>query len=152
LSALPGRIINYKSDYCMNFKINYLQHIGIPVSDLKASETFYKRLGFENVMSSGFDYNGGKGTVAMMQRGKMVIEIYQMPESELPEIRKRTHGHIDHIAFDVPDIDETFSELKAASFDIIEEAPVFLPFWSSGCRYFNILGPDGERLEFNQIL
>jgi len=21
-----------------------------------------------------------------------------------------------------------------------------------GCKYFNILGPDGERLEFNQIL
>jgi lactoylglutathione lyase len=27
-----------------------------------------------------------------------------------------------------------------------------LAFWSKGCKYFNILGPDGERLEFNQIL
>jgi lactoylglutathione lyase len=27
-----------------------------------------------------------------------------------------------------------------------------LPFWKNGCKYFNITGPDGERLEFNQIL
>ncbi len=24
--------------------------------------------------------------------------------------------------------------------------------WSHGCKYFTILGPDAERLEFNQIL
>ena len=24
--------------------------------------------------------------------------------------------------------------------------------WKNGCKYFNVLGPDGERLEFNQIL
>ena len=39
-----------------------------------------------------------------------------------------------------------------AGFKVIEEAPVFLPFWKNGCKYFNITGPDGERLEFNQIL
>jgi len=42
--------------------------------------------------------------------------------------------------------------LKETSIHIIEEQPVFLPFWEKGCKYFNILGPDGERLEFNQIL
>jgi len=42
--------------------------------------------------------------------------------------------------------------LKDASFHIFEEKPVFLSFWAKGCRYFNILGPDGERLEFNQII
>ena len=31
-------------------------------------------------------------------------------------------------------------------------AKVFLPFWKNGCNYLNITGPDGERLEFNQIL
>lgn len=136
----------------MSLKINHIQHIGIPVTDLKISEAFYKRLGFENVMASAFDYNGGKGKVAMMQQGTMIIEIYQMPESELNEIRNRKNGHIDHIAFDVPDIDVAFTELGNASFHIIEEAPVFLPFWEKGCKYFNILGPDGERLEFNQVL
>ena len=135
----------------MNFKINHIQHIGIPVTDLERSETFYKKLGFKNVMGSDFEYNGGKGKVAMMQRDDMILEIYQMPEKELAEIKNRKDGHIDHIAFDVDDIDAAFKELKSASFNILEEQPVFLPFWENGCRYFNILGPDGERLEFNEI-
>ena len=53
---------------------------------------------------------------------------------------------------DVPDIDETFSVLKTAGYDLVEPEPVFLAFWKNGCRYFNMIGPDGERLEFNQIL
>jgi 4-hydroxyphenylpyruvate dioxygenase-like putative hemolysin len=104
------------------------------------------------VMASGFEHNGEKGSMAMMQQGAMIIEIYQMPPKELEEVRSRGNGHIDHIAFDVSDIDEAFIELKNAGFNVIEEAPVFLPFWKNGCRYFNITGPDKERLEFNQIL
>jgi catechol 2,3-dioxygenase-like lactoylglutathione lyase family enzyme len=136
----------------MNFKINHLQHTGIPVTDLYSSETFYKKLGFKNVMASDFEHNGGKGSMAMMQQGEMIIELYQMPLKELGEIRNRSNGHIDHIAFDISNIEEAFTELKAAGFNVMEEAPVFLPFWKNGCRYFNITGPDGERLEFNQIL
>jgi lactoylglutathione lyase len=50
------------------------------------------------------------------------------------------------------DIDQAYRELKDGGFRLIEKAPVFLPFWKNGCKYFNITGPDGERLEFNQIL
>jgi lactoylglutathione lyase len=82
----------------------------------------------------------------------MIIEIYQMPENDLNEIRNRSNGHIDHIAFDVPDIENAFNLLKENGFNVIENEPVFLPFWENGCRYFNISGPDGEKLEFNQIL
>ena len=88
----------------------------------------------------------------MMKLDEMIIELYQMPEAELKEIRERGNGHIDHIAFDVDDIDSVFKEIKSASFNILEEQQVFLSFWKKGCKYFNITGPDGERLEFNQIL
>ena len=87
-----------------------------------------------------------------MQLNDIIIELYQMPKFELPEISGRSNGHIDHIAFDVDDIDQTFSILKNASFHILEEKPIYLPFWKNGCKYFNIIGPDGERLEFNQII
>lgn len=136
----------------MNFKLNHIQHIGIPVTDIKISEVFYERLGFKNVMATTFEYNGDKGNVAMMKLNEMIIELYQMPEAELKEIRQRKNGHIDHIAFDVDDIDKTFEELKNNSFNVLEDKPVFLSFWKKGCKYFNITGPDGERLEFNQIL
>lgn len=136
----------------MNIKLNHIQHIGIPVTSIKTSETFYEKLGFKNVMATTFQYNKGTGYVVMMKMNDMIIELYQMPEAELKEIRERRNGHIDHIAFDVDDIDNTFKELKNNSFNVLEEAPVFLSFWKNGCRYFNITGPDGERLEFNQIL
>ena len=34
----------------------------------------------------------------------------------------------------------------------IDNITTHLSFWKNGCNYFNITGPDGERLEFNQIL
>jgi catechol 2,3-dioxygenase-like lactoylglutathione lyase family enzyme len=133
-------------------KLNHIQHTGIPVTNIEVSEAFYERLGFKNVMASSFEYNGGKGKVVMMQLNKMIIELYQMPGKELEEIRNRKNGHIDHIAFDVDDIDIVFADLKSDGFNVLEQQPVFLSFWKNGCKYFNITGPDGERLEFNQIL
>jgi lactoylglutathione lyase len=136
----------------MELALNGFQHLGIPVTDLERSVAFYRRLGFEPVMSSDFDLNGDKGKMSMLQRGEMIIELYQFPPAELAEIKTRKDGHIDHMAFDVSDVDATYQWMKAEGFAPIEPAPVFLPFWKNGCRYFNIAGPDGERLEFNQIL
>ena len=135
----------------MNLKINHLQHIGLPVTDLKASRAFYEKLGFVSSMDSDFD-QGGRGSVSIMKRGGITFELYQMPEAQLQEIRTRKDGHIDHIAFDVDNIDETFAMLRAAAFSVVEPEPVLLPFWKNGCRFFNVIGPDGERLGFNQIL
>ena len=39
----------------MNLNINHIQHIGIPVTDIKVAEDFYEKLGFKNVMASTFD-------------------------------------------------------------------------------------------------
>lgn len=136
----------------MNLKINRLQHIGFPIADIEISQTFYERLGFQNVMHSTFIHHGSEGKVAMMKREETIIELYQMPEPELGSVKQRKDGRIDHIAFDVDDIDETFALLKKEGFSIIEDRPVYLNFWEKGCKYFYILGPDGERLEFCQIL
>lgn len=136
----------------MTVEINHLQHIGIPVTNIGVSAAFYGKLGFHEATRSAFDHNNGKGKMMMMKLKDIIVELYELPSEELAEIRQRKDGHIDHITFDVSDIDQTFSALKEAGFHIIEDKPVYLPFWEKGCRYFNILGPDGERLEFNQIL
>jgi len=132
--------------------IRRLQHIGLPVTSLAASTAFYQRLGFTVAMRSTFPHPEGTGHVAMLQLADITLELYEFPAAALPEVRARRDGHLDHIAFDVPDIDAAFAALTAAGLTPLEPAPVFLPFWTNGCRYFNILGPDGERLEFNQIL
>jgi catechol 2,3-dioxygenase-like lactoylglutathione lyase family enzyme len=132
--------------------INSLQHVGIPATDIRKSAAFYSGLGFSNVMEASFLQHGEPGTCIMMQRDKIIIELYQLPEPELTGIRNRRDGHVDHVAFDVPDVEHTFEVLKKAGYTVLEPAPVFLQFWKNGCKYFNIAGPDGERLEFNQVL
>lgn len=136
----------------VNITINRLQHAGIPVSNLRVSEEFYSGLGFTNIMESEFILEGKSGICIMMENNGAVIELYQLPDYMIDEIKMRKDGHVDHIAFDVDDVDSTFETLKNASYIILEDKPVQLSFWKNGCKYFNILGPDGEKLEFNQIL
>jgi len=136
----------------MDLKINRLQHVGLPITDIEASQTFYEKLGFHRAMNTTFDHEGALGQVSMMQRGDIVLELDQMAEPELSRVKQRGDGRIDHVAFDVDDIDATYALLKSEGFAIIEDQPVFLNFWARGCKFFNLLGPDGERLEFCQIL
>jgi len=133
-----------------NFK--GLQHLGIPVTDLETSVGFYSRLGFSRILATHVDEEHGRVLVAFMEQRGDIIELYQVTDQEREEVRSRSDGHIDHIAFDVADVDEAFQELKSAGFDMVQEEPVFLDFWKRGCKYFAIRGPDGEKLEFNQIL
>ncbi len=45
---------------------------------------------------------------------ELKINHIQHPKSLLPDIRKRRGGHIDHVAFNVDDIDTAFQTLKTA--------------------------------------
>jgi catechol 2,3-dioxygenase-like lactoylglutathione lyase family enzyme len=132
--------------------IHRIQHIGIPAHDLEVSIPFYERLGFENVMESPFEFDGGFGTCVMMKNHEVIVELYQMPEKQLSEIKARSNGHVDHFAIDVADVDHAFETLKKAGFEILESTPTFLQFWKNGTRFFNVKGPSGEIIEFNQIL
>jgi catechol 2,3-dioxygenase-like lactoylglutathione lyase family enzyme len=71
----------------------------------------------------------------------------------MDEITARRDGHIDHIALNVLDIEAAYAEIRAAGLEILEpDVPVFLPFWAHGVKFFTVRGPDGEKVEFNQIL
>lgn len=131
---------------------NGLQHIGIPVTEIQRSVTFYRRLGFQPVMEKTFPEGDGETTAFMMQRAGVLLELYQPPASQCEALRNRSDGPVDHIAFAVTDIQAAFDEMQADGQTIIEAGPVHLDFWENGCKYFAIRGPDGEKLEFNQIL
>jgi len=132
----------------MNLKLNHIQHIGLPVTNLKTSEAFYQKLGFTNVMASGFDYHGARGSVAMMRRGSMIFELSKCPKhnSQKSALEQTATSTTSHLTWTTST--KLFAALKCAAFTIVEDVPVFLPFWNKGCKYFFILGPDGERLEF----
>jgi lactoylglutathione lyase len=129
-----------------------LQHLGLPVTDISRSEAFYSQLGFRAVMKTELPADGGAVKVVMMELKGFVLELYQLVGNELAEVRARADGHIDHFSMDVQDIDRAFEEVRTSGLTTLEDAPVFLPFWDKGVRYFNVRGPDGEKVEFNQII
>ena len=90
--------------------------------------------------------------VIMMELKGFVLELYQLVGDELAEVRGRVDGHIDHLALDVQDIERAFEDMRARGLTILEDAPVFLPFWDKGVKYFSVRGPDGEKVEFNQMI
>jgi lactoylglutathione lyase len=130
-----------------------LQHLGLPVTNLERSKAFYAQLGFAETLRTEIQEESDVIQVAMMEHENFTIELYELGQSERQEIAKRADGHIDHVALNVLDIEKAYTEIKSAGLEILEEnAPVFLPFWEHGVKYFTVRGPDGEKVEFNQIL
>ena len=145
----------YQEDQAVLRKGNLkgLQHLGIPVTNLERSKEFYAQLGFVEVMRTDLTGAAEPTWVAMMQHEGLMIELYQFGPEQRQAIAQGIDGHIDHMALDVLDIELAYHEICAAGLEIIEEgAPVYLPFWDHGVKYFTIRGPDGEKVEFNQIL
>lgn len=123
-------------------RIRGMQHIGLPTNDMKATIAFYESLGFEIATRH---INNGEDVV-FLTLGNVCVETYENGQAV------GIHGAIDHICLDVDDIEKTWEEAKALGLNIIDPEINFLPFWANGVRFFNVLGPNGEKVEFGQIL
>jgi len=157
LTASNGEKIefNQRLDLDPNRRENNLNgwsHLGIPVTDISRSEAFYQQFGFEIVMQAVIPVEDQEIKASMMLFNDFTLEFYQLLPPDLEEIRNRKDGFIDHVALDVKDVDRAFEELKSAGLTPLEDEPVELPFWENGVKYFFVRGPDGEKIEFNQVL
>ncbi len=123
-------------------RIRGMQHIGLPTNDMKATIAFYESLGFEIATRH---INNGEDVV-FLTLGNVCIETYENGQAV------GIHGAIDHICLDVDDIEKTWEEAKALGLNFIDTEINFLPFWANGVRFFNVLGPNGEKVEFGQSL
>ena len=117
-----------------------LQHIGLPTNDYDKTVAFYTALGFEVAFET---VNNGE-KVAFLKLGDLVFETYQN--------FKAVHmtGAVDHVAINVTDVEEARRIADRMNLNVIEEGQ--LPFWENGVKYFTILGPNDEKIEFNQYL
>lgn len=127
----------------LNKHITGLQHIGIPTADVKNTVRYYEQLGFSCYWQS--DPKSGMD-VAFLELGSCKIEAYH---SGSPELK---NGSIDHIALNVTDIESVFSDIKAKGLQMLDSEINSLPFFKKGVRFFTILGPNAEKIEFNQII
>ena len=137
----------------MNIKENVtgLQHLGIPAVDLEESISWYtKLLGFELIEEKNLTEKSCHA--AFVKKGNLVIELYQEDEAARAEVAARKHGHIDHLALNVQDVKAAFEEMKASGCTMLDTEINSLPFFENGVAWFTVLGPSGEKVEFNQFL
>ena len=126
----------------VNDFVTGIQHIGIPTNDIEKTQRFFKSLGFTEAYTA--DNNGEK--VAFLKLKNIVIETYQNGDAA------EQLGAIDHIALDVTDIEKTYEAVRKLGYTELENGIQFLPFWDHGVRFFTILGPNKEKVEFSQML
>lgn len=124
-------------DFCTG-----IQHIGIPTSNIEETIAFYEQLGFHVALQT----KNGDEAVAFLQLNNLVIETYENKSAVMQA------GAVDHIALDVKNIDALFEVVKAKHFQLLDEQVNSLPFWEHGVRFFTILGPNKEKIEFCERL
>jgi catechol 2,3-dioxygenase-like lactoylglutathione lyase family enzyme len=118
-----------------------IQHIGLPTNDMEATIAFYKKLGFELVHEKVIDCR-----VCFLRMHNLVIESYENKQAVLKS------GAIDHIAIDCTNIEAAFEEAKKLGLHFTEEKIESLPFWKNGVKFFKVIGPNAELIEYCQIL
>lgn len=130
----------------MNIRKNItgVQHIGIPTNDIEKTIEFYTSLGFEIAL---FTLNeAANEKVAFLRLGNLVIETYENMAAAMK------NGAIDHIALDVKNIDELFEEVRTTGYHLLDDEVQSLPFWENGVKFFTIVGPNEEKIEFCERL
>ena len=121
-----------------------LQHVGLPTNDMGQTIAFYEGLGFENVYKTVNEAAGER--VAFLRLGNLTMEAYENKQAVMAS------GAIDHIAIDVKDIEGCYGAARQQGYEIVSNGIEALPFWGNGVRFFIILGPNKERIEFNEML
>lgn len=146
-------------ELCHNCSINYgyrtgLQgwsHLAIKVSNLQASISFYENLGFSKAGEGYLDTPDGRLYIGFVDNHGFQLELIQLTGAGLEKLKSRGNGRIDHVALSVKDAKEAFYEAKKSGCHVLDLFLKELPFFEHGIRYFTILGPDGEKIELNQI-
>ena len=120
-------------------------HIGLGVNDLDASVKWYMDvLGFE--LTGAFTTPQGE-PVRFLKSGDLVYEIFT------PVGGVDAPGKIDHFSFESDDIEADYAYCVAQGYPFEEEGIQCIPtFWKNGIKYFKIMSPTGEPVEFCQIL
>lgn len=117
--------------------ITKAEHIGIMVTDLDRSISFYQDiLGLELVERR----NNNGVEIAFFRVGDVEIELVAGSKAAY----EVTDGVVNHLAFTVTDLDAAMQTLREKEVKLDTPQPV--PIWD-GMRVAFFRGPDGEKLE-----
>lgn len=121
-----------------------LDHLGMAVDNVEAAKEFYTTV-LGGVIEGTFYCEGDPNPVYFIRVGKTLYEIYQEP------VPADARGKIDHVAYVSEDIEKDYAFCCEQGYTIATNGIEAIPtFWENGCRYFKILSPTGEQVEFSQ--
>ena len=126
-----------------------LAHVGFTVTDIQVSKQFYcDVLGFDLTYEYALAKESGDVKLAFLSCGDCAIELVEPPNSQ-----PRTAGPVDHLSLRVRDIDTVKAALDARGVQFETETIHHVTdLFPNGSRWIFFRGPDGERLEINEIL
>ena len=123
-----------------------LDHIGLAVDNVTAAKDWYVSV-LGGTVEGTFYCEGDPNPVFFVRVGETLYEMYQ------EEIPAGARGKIDHIAYVSDDVERDYRFALEKGYTVTTDGIEALPtFWAHGCRYFKILSPTGEQVEFSQIL
>ena len=109
----------------------------------KPCSTRCRSLGFECL---GI-YPNGEDRCTFLRLNNLTLEVWTMDPTPME------NGAINHFALDSTDIEASFAEAQKLGLNFAEGSIQHIDtFWSNGIRYFNVLGPNHEVIEFCQIM
>ncbi|MCR5448631.1 MAG: VOC family protein [Erysipelotrichaceae bacterium] len=119
-----------------------LQHIGLPAQNVEETAAFFRKLGFkDSFIKKTMDEN-----VCFVEAAGVIFEIYQRNETA------GRPGAIDHIALNTTKVEEAYRYCVEQGFEFVDGGIHQNDFWENGTKYFTIIGPNREKIEFSQYL
>lgn len=120
-------------------------HIGFATNDIEATVNWYiDVLGFSLIGS--FESPAGE-PIRFIKSGDLVYEIFT------PLGGTDTPGKLDHLCFVSNDIEADYRYCQEQGYTFQAEGIQELPtVWEKGVRFFKIMSPSGEPVEFCQVL
>jgi lactoylglutathione lyase len=116
-----------------------LHHAGLYVASLGRSIAFYHDV-FGMQVAERLSFGGEK--LAFLRLGTARLELIESGAAARPT------GVVDHVAFEVDDLEATLELLRARGVTLIDTTPIAV--LGLGARIAFCQGPDGERIELLQ--
>ena|SRR5688572_26656938 len=132
-------------------KIKRIEHVGVVVNDVDKSRALWE--GCFGIKLGGVETNPVRPVkLALYPVGESMVELIAgtTPDSKHAKMIAEGKGGVNHICFEVEDIDEALAELKAKGVPLLDEVP---RIGHAGCRiaFLDPAGTDGCLIELAQL-
>jgi methylmalonyl-CoA epimerase len=132
-------------------KIKRIEHVGVVVRDIEASRRLWEDC-FGIPLGGTEQYTDRPVKLALYPVGESMVELLAgtTPDSKHAKLVAEGKGGLNHICFEVENIDEALAELKSKGIPLLDEVP---RIGHAGCRiaFLDPKGTEGCLIELAEL-